>query len=224
MTQELTAEHMNTSAEQRRGIAITVISIVAVMTLFITGFVYKITSPRVMSAEELRANGAIMFDNPRIIKDFSLLNHQGEAFTLADIQGKWSLIYFGFSHCPDICPTTLAKLNQVVGQLDPDIAKQTQVLMVSLDPARDTPDILAQYVPFFNPDFIGVSGEFLEILKFSRNVNVAFSKVKLEDDYTIDHTGNLVLINPKGHYHGFFKPPFELARLKTTYQSIVSQF
>lgn len=211
-------------AQQKRGIWKTVIIIVSVMTLFMVGFVHKINSPRVMSAEELRANNAIVFENPRIIKEFQLVDHHEQAFTLEQLKGKWTLIYFGFSHCPDICPTSLAKLNQVVEQLQSDIAAETQVLLVSLDPARDTPEKLAQYVPFFNEDFIGVTGEFLEILKFSRNVNVAFSKVAQGDDYTIDHTGNIVLINPKGHYHGFFKPPFELARLKTTYQSIVSQF
>ncbi len=177
-----------------------------------------------MSKDDLRVNGAIVFDQPRIIKDFTLQNHRGEAVDLQTLKGKWSLMYFGFTHCPDICPTTLAKLNDVVGLLDTDIADQTQVMLVSVDPARDTPEKLAEYVPFFNKDFIGVTGEFLQIMGFTRNVNVAFSKVVLDDDYTVDHTGNLVLINPDGHYHGFFRPPFELARLKVTYSSIVSSY
>ncbi len=214
----------NSRAKQKRGILLTVVSIVAVMSLFIAGFVHKVTSPRILSAEELRANQAIVFQKPRIIKPFELIDHNGKPFTLENLNGKWSLIYYGFTHCPDICPNTLAKLNQVMSSLDADIAENTQVILVTLDPARDTTEKLAQYVPYFNSEFIGVTGEFLEILKFSRNVNVAFSKVQLENDYTIDHTSHLVLVNPKGHYHGFFKPPFELARLKVTYQSIVSQF
>ena len=153
-----------------------------------------------------------------------MVDHQGRPFSLENLKGKWTLIYFGFTHCPDICPTTLAKLSQVVKQLDSDVADQTQVLMVSVDPARDTPEKLAEYVPYFHPDFVGVTGEFVQTMSLAQNVNVAFNKVMLDDDYTVDHTGNIVLINPYGHYHGFFRPPFELAKLKTTFQSIVKSF
>jgi protein SCO1/2 len=209
---------------QQRGIWLTIASIFGLIALFFSLFLHKINSPRIMSPEELRVNRAITFDNPRIIKEFTLVDHRGEPFELEDLKGKWSLIFFGFTHCPDICPTTLAKLAQLMKQLDSEIAPQTQVLMVSVDPARDTPELLAQYVPYFNSDFIGVTGEFPGIMSLTRNLNVAFNKVMLEDGYTVDHTGNIILVNPKGHYHGFFKPPFELARLKTTYSSIVSSF
>ncbi len=213
------------AAEQRRkrGIWITVASILCVITLFLSMFLVKITSPRLLSNAELQINRAIVFDAPRIIEDIQLVNHRGEPFTVEDLKGQWSLIYFGFTHCPDICPTTLATLARLVGDLESDVAKQTQVLLVSVDPARDTSEALSQYMGHFNPDFVGVTGEFMEILSFTRNVNVAFNKVMLKDDYTIDHTGHLVLVNPNGHYHGIFKPPFDLATLKLTYQSIVLQ-
>ncbi len=189
-------------------------------------FLIKITSPRLLSKEELMVNRAITFDAPRIIKDFELLNQKGEPFTLDDLRGKWSLIYFGFTHCPDICPTTLAKLAQLEKVLEPEVAEQTQMILVSLDPARDTVEVLSDYMAYFNPEFVGVTGEFMTIMSLTRNVNVAFSKVVLGKDegYTIDHTGHLVLVNPNGHYHGIFKPPFELATLKLTLQSIVLQF
>ena len=212
------------SAKQKRGITITILCIVGIVTLFMSMFLHKILSPRIMSPIELRANGAIMFDNPRIIEDFSLVDHNGEAFNLSNLKGKWTLVFFGFSHCPDICPITMAKLGQVYKNLNSDIRDQTQIIMVSVDPARDTPEKLAEYVPFFNPDFIGVTGEFRQIMGLTQNLNIAFRKVMLENDYTVDHTGNIALINPYGHYNGFFKPPFELARLTTTYQSIVTTF
>lgn len=211
--------------KQKKGIWLTIGTIVCVIVLFMSMFLHKILSPRLMSVDELRINRAITFENPRIIKEFSLLDHNGDAFELDDLKGKWSLVYFGFTYCPDICPTTLAKLSQVTQLLEDDILEQTQVVMVSVDPARDTPEKLAEYMNHFNKDFIGVTGDFLGIMGLTQNLNVAFNKVVLaEGDYTVDHTGNLVLINPKGHYHGFFKPPFELATLKTTYQSIVLQF
>ncbi|MFL0800298.1 MAG: SCO family protein [Agarilytica sp.] len=189
-------------------------------------FLIKINSPRLLSKEELMVNRAITFDAPRIIKDFDLLDQKGEAFTLDNLKGKWSLIYFGFTHCPDICPTTLAKLAQLEKVLEPEVADQTQMILVSLDPARDTVEALSDYMAYFSPEFVGVTGEFMTIMSLTRNVNVAFSKVVLGQDkgYTIDHTGHLVLVNPSGHYHGIFKPPFELATLKLTLQSIVLQF
>lgn len=209
---------------QKKGVIKTIIVLLVIIVVFLTLFLNKMFSPRIMSVEELRINGAFVFDAPRIIKPFQLNNHLGENFSNEDFKGKWTLLFFGFTHCPDICPTTLAKLAQVYEHLDKDIRKQTQIVLVTVDPARDTEEKLAEYVPFFNKDFVGVTGDFVEILKFSRNVNVVFNKVVTNDDYTVDHSGNIVLVNPDGHYHGFFKPPFELAKLKTTFSSIVTTF
>ncbi|TVZ41764.1 protein SCO1/2 [Alteromonadaceae bacterium 2753L.S.0a.02] len=209
---------------QRKGIRKTVIFLVVLMAVFVVGFFHKMLQPRVMSPIEMRTNGGIVFENPRIIKDFKLTTHTGESFTRENLKGKWTIMFFGFTHCPDICPTTLSKLAQVYKQLDGDIAKQTQVVLVSVDPARDTPEKLAEYVTFFHKDFIGVSGDFLQTMQLTQNLNVAFQKVVQGDDYTVDHTGNLIVINPKGDYHAFIKPPFELARLTTVYQSMVQSF
>lgn len=211
-------------AKQKRGIWLTIASIVGLMALFLSMFFFKMLSPRILSKEDLRLNRAIVFDTPREIKPFSLITHKQTEFSENDLQGHWSLIYFGFTHCPDICPTTLAKLAQVVKQLDKDLAAKTKVVLVSVDPARDTPEQLAEYVTFFHPGFIGVTGEFRQILNLTGSLNVAFNKVMQGDDYTIDHTSHLVLVNPNGHYHGFFKPPFELAAMKVTLSSIAAQF
>lgn len=194
------------------------------MALFLGLTLNKLLSPRVLSEQELAANGAIAFAKPRIIKPFELVTHRGEAFTLEDLQGQWTLVFFGFATCPDICPITLASLSRLQKALDENIAEQTQVLLVTVDPARDTPELLGPYVEHFNEEFTGVTGEFLQIKQLADNLNVAFNKVVTGEDYTVDHSANIVLINPYGHYAGFFRPPFELARLKLTYQSIVTAF
>ena len=208
------------SDSQKRGIWITVASIIAIIVLFMSLFMNKMLSPRILSNTELLVNGAIVFEKPRIINDFKLSDHKNNEFTLAGLKNKWALVYFGFTHCPDICPTALSDLNRLLSKMDEEFASQTQVIMVSVDPARDTPEVLNGYVNYFNKDFVGVTGEFVETMKLAQNLNVAFNKVVTDDGYTVDHTGNLILINPMGHYHGFFKPPFELARLKLTLQSI----
>lgn len=207
---------------QKRGIWITVASILVVIIVFFGLFLHKILSPRILSDAELRANGAFVFEQPRLIGEFQLVDHDGEAFTLADLKGQWTIAFFGFTHCPDICPTTLVTLNRMMDSLDESVRERTQVIMVSVDPARDTPEHLAEYMSYFNSEFTGVTGEFLEIMRLTRQLGVAFNKVALDDDYTVDHTSNLALINPEGQYQAFYRPPFEAARLKLVHQSVVS--
>lgn len=211
------------AAKRQRGIKLTIAVIIAFITLVMIGFINKITTPRMLNAVELRVNGAFVFDNPRMFKPFSLLDHKGQGFKPASLEGKWSLVFFGFTNCPDICPTTMATLAKLVKNLDEELLAETQVVLVSVDPARDTKDVLAKYVPYFNPDFIGVTGDFIEIKRLANQLNVAFAKVVTNQetgDYTVDHGATVALINPRGHYHGFFKPPLDAARLKLTYTSI----
>ena len=114
----------------------------------------------------------------------------------------------------------MAFLNQFMASLDGTEAQDTQVVMVSVDPARDTVQQLASYVPFFNPEFIGVTGDFLDIHRLATALNTPFRKVTgAGDDYLVDHSANVVLINPRGDYHGFFKAPLDLAKMKVTYRS-----
>lgn len=216
---------LHSSTKQKRNIIKTVAILLAIMLTFLGLFLHKLLTPRILNNYELSANGAVVFDKPRIIPEFQLLDHYGQPFQLENLQGKWTLVYFGFTYCPDICPTTLATLSQWYKKLDDDIRDKTQVVMLTVDPARDTPAKLQQYMAHFNSDFVGVTGEFLDIKRLSDQLNVAFNRVVLDNgDYTVDHSGHIVLINPYGHYHGIFKPPFELARLKLTYQSIVTTF
>lgn len=198
--------------------------LVAIMATFLALFLNKMLSPRILNEQELLNNGAVEFSKPRIIAPFELIDQSGAPFTLQQLEGKWSLIFFGFTSCPDICPTTLATLSKWYNTLDSEIHENTQVVMISADPARDTPEQLQQYMAHFHDDFIGVTGELRDIRILADQLNVAFNRVSADEDYTVDHSGHIVLINPYGHYHGIFKPPFELGRLKLTYQSIVTMF
>lgn len=214
-------------ARQRRGIWLTLAAIAAFITLVMAGFLHKITTPRVLTPLELRANGTFVFEQPRILTDFQLQDQHGQPFSLTQLQGRWSLVFFGYASCPDICPTTLALLQQVQAQLQESVRDQVQVVMVTVDPARDTVATLSQYMPYFDPEFIGVTGDFLTIKRLATQLSIAFVKVKTGEaptDYTVDHSGNLVLINPKGHYHGFIKTPLDAGRIKLTLQSLVTTF
>jgi protein SCO1/2 len=210
------------SRSQSRGIALTVIGLLILIGIIVAGFVNKISQPRVLTDAELKINGAYMFETPRALPEMDLVDHRGERFDGSRLQGGWTLVFFGFTYCPDICPTTMAQLASFVEQLDglPE-RDDTRVVLVSVDPARDTPEKLAEYVPYFNPEFVGVTGEFMALQRFATALNTPFRKVPGQgEDYLVDHGANVVLINPRGDYHGFFKAPLDLAKLKLTYRSI----
>ncbi len=143
----------------------------------------------------------------RGVAEFQLEDQHGRPFTLQSLRGKPSLLFFGFTHCPDVCPTTLFKLAQ---------AKQAaalpglQIALISVDPQRDTPQALATYVRSFDPDFIGVTGTVAEIRKVATDFGVAMQRVDLPGgDYTMDHTAAVFLTDRQGHIAAVFTPPFD---------------
>jgi len=211
---------MARSKRSRRGVKLTIVAVLAFMLVIVAGFVHRIGQPRLMSDSELQANGLYLMDPPREIGAFELVDHHGEPFNPDSLRGGWTLLFFGFTHCPDICPTTMAFLDDFVASLAGTEAAETDVVMVSVDPARDGVEELAGYVPFFNEEFTGVTGEFLDLFRFATALNTPFRKVPGQgEDYQVDHSANVVLINPRGHYHGFFKAPLDLAKMKVTYRA-----
>ena len=213
-----------THADRKDGIWKTVITLLVIIAVLVAMFVWRVLQPRILSPKELYNAGAVVFDTPREISEFTLLNKQGDAFVLDDIKEKWSFVFFGFTHCPDICPTTVALFNQLGKEFEQtEWADSTQFVLVSVDPARDTPEKMQQYVNYFNPDIRGVTGDFLTIKRLANQLNIAFAKVVTDHEageYTVDHSGAVALINADGHYQGFYKPPLDLEKIALTYQSI----
>lgn len=139
-------------------------------------------------------------------KDFALMDHHGARRTLADFRGKVVLIFFGYTHCPDVCPTTMAELAAVMKQLGSD-ADRVQVLFVTLDPARDTQSLLAKYVPAFDSRFLGLSGDQAATEKTAKEFKIFFQKVegKTPGSYSIDHTAGSYVFDAQGHVRLFVK-------------------
>lgn len=199
----------------------TIVALIAFILLVVYGFTWRISQPVIMSKEELQINGAIVLEKPRIFSDFELVDHRGDMFNIERMQGIWSIVFFGFTHCPDICPTTLAMLNDTYSKLKDSEKERLQIVMISLDSERDTVEKLAEYVPYFNQEFIGVTGNKHLIRRLTAELNVAYNQVPLSgDDYTVDHSTQLILINPMGHYHGFFKAPHTEITMRSTWRSI----
>lgn len=211
------------------------ISIVLVM------FVISVTRVPQLSVEEMRSKGVFILPRPRDIAEFELRDHTGAAFDRTNFEGRWTFVFFGFVSCPDVCPTSMAVLGAVDRQLqsgDSELAEQFQGILVSVDPDRDTLETLGAYVTAFSPRFLGVTGSREELVELTTQVNVAFAKVPLTETlaqgmqnpealanaYTVDHTGNIVIINPRGHYHGFIKLPHDPETIRLTFQTLAAQF
>ena len=149
------------------------------------------------------------FDQPRMIDSFSAHDHNGQPFTEQSFLGKWSIVFFGFTTCPDVCPTAMSNINQVVQKLDADLLKDTQVVMISVDPERDTIERLSKYVPAFNKDFVGVNGSLEETRKLTKSMGVSFFKVPGHtdpDNYLVEHTARWFIIDPLGRRFALLSP------------------
>ncbi|MBA6336641.1 MULTISPECIES: SCO family protein [unclassified Colwellia] len=173
---------------------------------------------------------ALYYQQVREVKPFQLTNHHNQAFTKEQLANKWSWVFLGYTSCPDVCPTTLQELNFVYDDLKA-ISKDTQILLVSVDPSRDTPEKLAQYIAYFNEEFIALTGDHGVLFPFARNLGMMYAINEPEGDeadnngYLVDHSASLVLINPQGDIAAIFKPRQALGVLPTIDgEKLVSDF
>jgi protein SCO1/2 len=155
---------------------------------------------------------------PRVIADFELVDQDGASFSLEQLRGKWSLLFFGFTHCPDICPSTLYDLQQVNQALAPGAEGQAayQVVFVSVDPERDSPERLKEYTAYFDPDFLAASGDPEQIAALTRQIGVAWRIEPHEPgaaNYTVDHSASVMLTDPQGRLHGVFPAPHDAEKI-----------
>lgn len=205
----------------KRNIRITVAVALAFALLTIGGLVNKLSKPRILTPYEVRDYGAYLLDSPRGINAITLVDHKGEAFTEAYFKGRWTLVFFGFTHCADICPTTMATLAKTYQELKPKEKADLNVVLISVDPERDTPEVLAKYVAAYNPDFVGVTGDVHRIQQLALQWNTGFElPEKNNENYQVQHSGNLLLFNPEGELHGFIRPPLEHGALRVLWRSI----
>jgi protein SCO1 len=168
------------------------------------------------------ATGTLL-SQPKSLPQFELVNHNGESFSRHDFEGKWSLLFTGFTTCPDICPATMPILNELDKKLRANGSALNMVLL-SVDPERDTPNKLASYLDFFNRSITGVTGELSAIERFCDEIGMSFIHIPGNSGgYTIDHTGALVLIDPRARITGYFKPPFDTDRLANDLKSIAGR-
>jgi protein SCO1 len=153
----------------------------------------------------------LLYPRPRPITDFHLTQANGRPLTLADWRGQWTLVYFGYASCPDVCPTTLATFKSVESELKKrNLADKFRVDFISVDPDRDTPELLGKYVNFFSPNFIAATGTDAELTPLSKSLGLIYSRSKsAAGAIEVDHSSSIVIVDPLGRVVGLFRPPLE---------------
>ncbi|WP_431495755.1 SCO family protein [Pseudomonas brassicacearum] len=159
--------------------------------------------------------GIILLPQSRNLPDVKMTGQDGQPVAMDGLKGKWSLLFFGYTFCPDICPTTLAQLRQIKSELPPEAVAKLQIVLVSVDPNRDTPKQLKQYLGYFDPQFKGLTAASVEDLqKLANAVSIPFIPADTsKPNYTVDHSGNLAVIGPDGTQRGFIRAPLNNQKL-----------
>ena len=187
----------------------------------LVALISAVTGALVWKATEQRGSGdqpaLLVLPEPRDIPAFQLVDQDGRPWGAEQLSGNWSLLFFGFTHCPDICPGTLFDLQQLQEQLEesqPNL--RHQVVFVPVDPERDTPERLKEYVHYFSPEFTGVTGSHDELLPLTRKLGIAYRIADHDDGaagYNVDHSASVLLMDPEGRLHGVFPAPHDVARM-----------
>jgi protein SCO1/2 len=156
---------------------------------------------------------AFVIPLPNALPDFSLLDQSGELVNADTFRGQWDLVFFGFTNCPDICPTTLQTLASARRELiDAGADELPRIVLVSVDPERDTPEILGQYVDYFGDGNLGVTGKLEGVRTLTAALGIYFGKAPTEDgNYGVDHSAAVLVINPDGEFSALFSAPHIVA-------------
>ncbi|MBF0110676.1 MAG: SCO family protein [Magnetococcales bacterium] len=171
----------------------------------------------------------VVLPRPRVIPTFELVDHHGRPFVRSRFQDRWTFMFFGYTHCPDVCPVTMGLMRDLFTRLEtqPEYKDRIQGVFVTIDPKRDTTKLLEEYVPFFNKAFIGVNGSVEEIERFSKGlgVGVRASPAEADGSYQIAHTSAIYLIDPRGRFHALFQSQFHDAeKMALLFSRIVSLY
>lgn len=178
-----------------------------------------------LAAPDVSPN-VLIYPQPRTMAPFALQRADGRVISNEDLRGGWTLVFFGFTNCPDVCPTALATFKQIEklnAGTDGKPALPLRFWFVSVDPDRDTPKVLGEYTAYFSPSIVAATSTPEELERFARDAGVVFVKVSQgESDYTIDHSAQLTLFNPDGRLHAIVRPPHDPAAVLTDVRRIAA--
>ena len=183
----------------------------------------------VFEAKPVKLEAGMWFgEQARTLPDFELIDHDGQALTKSRLRDRWSLMFFGYTNCPDICPATLQDLGNMMKAItDDDIRQSLQVIFVSVDPDRDSVDILKKYVQYFNSNFIGATASLHELDRLTGAVGIMHSRDKTSQDqavYGVSHSASVLLLNPVVEFAGLFSAPHDSLAMARDLVKIIDNY
>ena len=194
--------------------------------LLVTGLIAALLAgigmSHLMQQDSDPALSGLILDPARSLPDFELTTQHGTPYNKDTAMGRHQLLFFGFTHCPDICPSTLALMRQLRQDLPAELRSKLDFVFVSIDPERDTPEVMTPYLAHFDPAFIGVTGGTSAVTDFADAVGIAFIKVDQGDSYTMDHATALVLLDPQSRIKAYFSAPHKLGELQNTLNVLIN--
>lgn len=198
-------------------------AVIGLLAGFIANWIISQDSPSSAPAIQLE-NATALFGQTRPLSPFTLMDQDGQPFGNERLQGQWSFLFFGYTHCPDVCPTTLTSLNEAMGLIAASgNTKDTQVIFISVDPDRDDIDQLKDYVKYFNPNFLGLTGTPAAIDALTSALGILHIKAPNPNDpknYLVDHTATVLLVNPKGELLALFGAPHHADKISADFNSL----
>ena len=159
---------------------------------------------------------ATVLPSPMDLPDFTLIDQNSAPFTRESLEGNWSLLFFGFTHCPYICPATMQLLAITRAKLVAQNLSESilpKIILISVDPERDSPDVLKSYVSHFGKDIMGLTGDMSEIRKLAKQPGIFFQKSSTKNNYSVDHSAAILVINPNAKFHALFSAPHNVDAL-----------
>ncbi len=181
----------------------------------------------VQKIQDKLESATIFPDEFKQLPAFSLPYDDNKLLNEASFKDKWSVLFFGFTHCPDICPNTLNEMNGVVTQLSQDQLPVPQVVFITVDPVRDTVEKMAEYVGYFNEDFIGVSGDLTDITKLTTQLGIVASYTADPDGgtgYSVDHTASMLVIDPELRVRAKLNPPHKIETITADLKTLMTRY
>lgn len=179
--------------------------------------------PSLIEKEPILETGKA-YKKPLDIIEFELKDQGDQLYSKNDLKNQWTILFFGYTNCPDVCPTTIFKLGQIKQQISKELPNvNLQILFITLDPERDSTERLREYLGFFNSSMIGLTGDISKIVELTSNLSVFFQRINKEDGYDFNHTASIFLMNPNAQLKASFSPASSIDMLNEDIQTVIKK-
>ena len=195
-----------------------------IILFFMTLIIANCSAKQSVNVDNEKNEFSTVLDTPMVLSDFNLTADDGTIFNLETLKGQWNLLFFGYTHCPDVCPLTLHQLGQAKKALNESMQNSLNIIMISVDPDRDSTEILHQYVNSFNQKVIGATGTINEINKLTSQLGIFHMANKEEgQNYSVSHSAAVVMINKNAEFHAVFSAPHSTENFITDLPKIMAK-